>query len=495
MAEFFQRLSIRGKLVALVMVASVSAVLLMAALAMANEVLEASRRAEEQLTTLARVIGSRSTGALTFDDRATARENLDALRVTSEVVYAAILDREGEIFAQYGDGAAAGNLGAGSLLPGSLEIRQGIELEGERIGDIQIVASLAGVYARLGGYLLLLLGIVLACTAVAFALGSRMQRVVSAPILNLRQAMQRVSEARDYSVRVQERRHDELGVLVDGFNHMLAQIQLRDAELARYSSGLEQQVAERTAELYEANRKRLHWLEMVARFLRHELKNATVGMKTSIDLIERRSGNPALAVYVERARKSMLFMNDLLDSVGNATTLEAAFHKEHRQPLDLQALVEGRLQDYQGLYPVAMVLDGVEEPLWIRGNEVRLVQMLDKLVANAVEHCSAGSTVRLVLAREGDRARLSVIDVGDALPEDKEGIFELFVSMRGANRKRDDNYGLGLYIVRLIVESHGGQVEARDLAGDTGAEFLVTLPLTSPAKPKAAKSQAEANAR
>jgi K+-sensing histidine kinase KdpD len=81
------------------------------------------------------------------------------------------------------------------------------------------------------------------------------------------------------------------------------------------------------------------------------------------------------------------------------------------------------------------------------------------------------------LQKSDRQALLSVIDEGVKLPEDKNRIFELFVSMRDPKRKKNDNLGLGLYIVKLIAESHRGHVQAKDLEQKEGAEFTVTLPL------------------
>jgi signal transduction histidine kinase len=99
--------------------------------------------------------------------------------------------------------------------------------------------------------------------------------------------------------------------------------------------------------------------------------------------------------------------------------------------------------------------------------------LLDKLVNNAVEHVGEGRQIELHLSRELEFALLEVANRGDALPEDKESIFQLFASGKGSDGK---NIGLGLHIVRLITEAYGGSVQAVDLHDPPGACFEVRWP-------------------
>lgn len=289
--------------------------------------------------------------------------------------------------------------------------------------------------------------------------------------------MDTVSTQQDYSVRVGGRADDELGALIVGFNGMLRQIQLRDVELARHSANLEAEVAARTNELSEATRKQILWLQTLARFLRHELKNATVGVRTSLELIDRRTRDRGIDVYVQRARKSMHYMNTLLESVGNASSLEASIYQDARSRVDLSELISACMEEYRSSYSANRFVVKCGAGIAILGNKDRLRQMLDKLVSNAVEHSKPETPIIISLEQRENQAMLSIINEGAKMPEDKERIFELFVSMRDSKHRRNENLGLGLYIVKLVAESHGGQVEARDLEDKEGAIFSVMLPI------------------
>jgi len=486
-----RRFSIKNKLMLIMMTTSSAAIILMGAALLLQEAISGQRSIQQQLTILADVIGSGSIDAITANDSAAAQERLDALAVERDIVYAAIERDDGSIVAEIGEppGSAlepkgvrmlGGDEGLLSyvLIPDEIGIARSIRLAQERIGTIRIVSSLERFKTGLVQFLTLVIVIAMLSGLAACLLCSRLNKLVSDPILRLRQAMQTVSEKRDYSVRVDTNAKDESGVLAAGFNHMLDRIQSYDTELAIRSSRLEKEVAARTLELTASNRKRIVWLETMARFLRHELKNSTVGVKTSLDLIERRaSRNQPIDVYLGRARKSMANMNTLLTSAGDASTLEATLYQEPRHRLDLSALIRYEIDQYRSIYPETTVIADCQDEIFVLGNDSRLVQMLDKLVSNAVEHADDRTPVTVSLKKPGNEAQLMVSNEGVALPKDKERLFDLFVSLRSPERKTGDNCGLGLYIVRLVAESHAGYLESRDIGGGrVGAVFTVTLP-------------------
>lgn len=115
--------------------------------------------------------------------------------------------------------------------------------------------------------------------------------------------------------------------------------------------------------------------------------------------------------------------------------------------------------------------------LIVLGNDARLIQLLDKLISNAVDHSDRRTPIEVIVKPQHDKALLVVTNEGDNLPKDKQMIFDLFISFRTLERKTGENFGLGLYIVKLIAESHGGYVTAHELDMGTGAVFEVTLPL------------------
>jgi signal transduction histidine kinase len=484
-------LPIKTKLIAMMMITATIAMLLMATVILINEAITKRDAIIAELATLAEVIGSRSTGSLTFNDPRTALENLNALAVKQNIIYAAIFDEHDQLFVEYQSGVhiktnspsesswfiqLLQQLSMG-MLTDTIEVSKPVLLEDQHIGEIRIISSMNPFYDNLMNYLGWVGIIVLGCFGLSLVVSARLHKLISDPILELNQATNTVSAGNDYSIRIPSNRDDELGNLIDGFNTMLKQIEIRDQQLADYSNQVKAQVEERTGELIQANQRRIQWLETMARFLKHELKNATVGVKSSLELIERRSQQPSIEIYIGRARKSLAFMSVLLDSVSSASSLEATVYKESLNPVDLATLVKSQVDDYRSFYPQYTLIDDCDSEINILGNEDRLKQLLDKLVTNAFEHSQLNTPIIIRAINRYDCAELSVINEGVNLPKDKDVIFDLFISLRDAEHWKSDSLGLGLYLVKLIAESHGGFVVAKDRDDKNGAIFTVTIPL------------------
>lgn len=486
-----RNLSIKAKLIFMMTITTGISILFMAFIISINAVLVKHDSITTELLTLAEVIGSQSTGAIEFDDPNTAREYLNALSVKKNIIYAAILLENGQIFAAYAPHSNSHNslqvdstpplkllqkLSMGRL-DDTITISKAIYFEQQRIGEIQIVSSLMPFYLHLVNYFSWVGIIVLVCFVLGLAVSSRLHRLISSPIIKLNHATKKVSKDNAYWVRIPNDRNDELGHLIDSFNHMLEQVEIRNQQLADYSNQLEVQVEERTEKLMQVNERRIQWLENMAGVLKHELKNSTIGIKSSLELIERRAQKCSIDIYLNRAKKSLHYMNILLDSISNASSIEATVYKEPLSPLDFTSFIKAQVDEYRSYYPQYKLIDTCDPNIIILGNENRLKQLLDKLVSNAFEYCYPHSPILINVLKKHNSMELSVINEGINLPNDKEHIFDLFVSLRDSEHKKIDSMGLGLYLVQLISESHGGSVKARDRKDKEGAVFTVKIPL------------------
>lgn len=488
---WLRNLPIKMKLIAMMTINTGIAVVIMAICIAMNKAITERDTFKTELSNLAQVIGSRSTSALSFNDAPTAVENLNALAANQSIIYAAMYQQDGALFADFRSTGHSSDRFTTSrpvlkqkldrlfliTLSDKMLIKQDIRLEGEKIGEINIIASLNTFYRNLVDYLTYVAFIGVACFGVSFIVSTRLHHLISEPVIELCHTTDLISKKNDYSIRLRERRYDEFGMLISGFNHLLEQIQNRDQALALYSTELQSQVAERTQELVESNQKRITWLENMARFLKHELKNSTVGIKTSLELMERHVTDKSLEVYLERVRRSLKFMNVLLTNISNASSLEASVYQESLSPLNFSDFIVSQLNEYHSIYPEFILTDQCEPGIVIKGNTDRLKQMFDKIISNAFEHCRPGTPIRISLSKIDAHAQLSICNDGVRLPENKEIIFDLFVSLRDAEHRKNDNLGLGLYLVKLIAESHDGRVFAEDLDEGEGAMFSVLIPL------------------
>ncbi len=214
---------------------------------------------ESQLSALAEVIGSNTTAALEFEDASAAAEALGSLRAQPHIVEACIYTRNGEVLAKYAAAGSSPNFVPPApqadlerlALARNVIVFRRIRLNGGVIGTVYLESDILQLEAHTRRLLATMFGLILVSLVAASALSSRLQRSVSGPILDLAWTAQKVSSAKDYSIRVKKPSDDEIGFLFDRFNEMLGQIQEHEAALQAAHAELERRVVERTRELAE----------------------------------------------------------------------------------------------------------------------------------------------------------------------------------------------------------------------------------------------------
>lgn len=220
--------------------------------------------------------------------------------------------------------------------------------------------------------------------------------------------------------------------------------------------------------------ERTRWLQIITDFLRHELKNSLIGVRSSLELIERRNDNNDLQPYILRAEKSTGFMKRLLDEASSATNLESALASIQIEKIDISELIEFKLIEYREQYPECAFELQKESVIYTDCDVDRMVQVLDKLINNAVEHGNPDHPVVIDLCKNNQSTIITVTNFGEPLAIDDEDIFEPFVSHKG--KSAEGGFGFGLYVVKRVIEAHGGTVTAKSLTNPEGAAFTLTLP-------------------
>jgi dedicated sortase system histidine kinase len=219
--------------------------------------------------------------------------------------------------------------------------------------------------------------------------------------------------------------------------------------------------------------------EQLASRLSHELRTPVAVVKSSLENLRAHPVPADANVYLERAQGGLDRLSQILTRMSEATRLEQSLHEVERERCDVAALVSACVDGYRGAYPHAVFAVTAPEPVMIDGAPDLIAQMLDKLVANAIEFATPGTPVAVTVERAGAFARIAVANQGAPLPEGmRERLFESMVSARSATQGNGTPHlGLGLYIVRLIAEFHGGHAQASDLPGRRGVVVAVSLPL------------------
>jgi dedicated sortase system histidine kinase len=220
------------------------------------------------------------------------------------------------------------------------------------------------------------------------------------------------------------------------------------------------------------------YLEAMAGRLSHELRTPVAVVRSSLDNLKSHELPPEARVYVERAGEGVERLARLISRLSEATRLEQLLESAGRERFDLGAVVAGCVEGYRAAYPARpFEYRPPAEPVWMLGVPDAFAQLLDKLAENANDFAPAATAVRISLSANGPRATLAVENDGPALPQSMlAGLFDSMVSLRPAPSGREGAHlGLGLSIVRLVAEFHGGRVRAANRSGGGGVRFEVEV--------------------
>src|SRR5688500_2386280 len=499
-----RNLSITRKLTLLAMLTSGIAVFLSSASFLIYDLVTFRNLLRQDLMTEAEIVAYNSAAAMAFNDDASATVQLSALGARSDLVTAVLYDSNGRVFAHYyRSGEPTPDLptpqeGKSSHFTGKhMEVFSDVSLRGERLGtlflrsDMQRWNTRARQYAGILGIFVLISG------SIAWFVSSRLQGLVSGPILDLEQTMRTVSVEKNYAVRAVKTSGDETGRLIDGFNTMLAEIQHRDKALQRANTDLKTRTQELEDEIIhrkqmqqellnakdaaeDASRAKSAFLANMSHELRTPL-NAIIGYSEMLEEDTRQSGPPENVRDLQRIQAAGKHLLSLINVVLDLSKIEAGKMTLHVETFAVAPTVEEMITTLQ---PAAernfnrLVLRMADDLGSMHADVTKVRQILFNLLSNACKFTKHGTVTLDVERRQGreDRLVFRVSDTGIGMtPQQQTNLFQYFTQADSSTARKYGGTGLGLAISQRFTHLMRGEIHVTSTSGE-GSVFTLELP-------------------
>ncbi len=220
--------------------------------------------------------------------------------------------------------------------------------------------------------------------------------------------------------------------------------------------------------------------------LGHELRNPVMALGGGLKLLERRGDVPELAREIRaQMDRQVAHLARLVEDLLDISRIDQGKISLRKERVSLQAVL-GFAVEASGPQIEAgrhtLSLDVLDEPTWLDADPTRLAQVLSNLLNNAAKYTPPGGHIRLAAHLDGGFAVVEVTDNGVGVPEDMQAkIFELFAQAPSSSTRAQEGLGIGLALVRQLVELHGGSIAMSSPGANLGSTFKVRLPIPDPA--------------
>jgi two-component system, OmpR family, sensor kinase len=349
------------------------------------------------------------------------------------------------------------------------------QLTDQTVANAQAASNRLGVAYR-QAFWLIIFGIVIAGVMVVAAL-IHVTRSISSPLLHLADRMRQLAANNTNTEIPETERRDEIGKMAQAtvvFRNNAIELMRSQRILARQAAMLEEQLAqEQRLALLQRN-----FVSMAS----HEFRTPLTNIDGHARRLSKLKDSVAPKEIDERAgkiRAAVLRLTHLIDNLLNSGRVIDGGAELYFQPaeMDMTALLHEVCQLHREMVPSAQIVErfSAASPLPIIGDSKLLFQVFSNLLSNAVKYSPAGGAIEVEAGRVGDPVVVTVADHGIGIPAgDLDHLFERY--HRGSNVSGIVGTGVGLYLVKLAIDLHGGRIEVHSKEGE-GSRFSVTLPV------------------
>jgi signal transduction histidine kinase len=214
--------------------------------------------------------------------------------------------------------------------------------------------------------------------------------------------------------------------------------------------------------------------------LGHELRNPITALIGGLHLLEKRDGTPAARDIRQGMGRHLKHISRLVEDLLDIGRIDQGKISLQKERLHLQDVIDFAVETVRPAIEEAghaLHLDVATHPIWLDADHARLAQIVGNLIGNAAKYTPPGGKIRLACQKDGPWARLEVADNGIGIAPDKQGrIFDIFEQVGTEGGAAQDGLGIGLALVKQLVELHGGEIRLKHSAPGEGSTFALHLP-------------------
>lgn len=269
---------------------------------------------------------------------------------------------------------------------------------------------------------------------------------------------------------------------VNGRDEYLRHLEEQRGQEARHAQRL---LEEQAAALKEADRRKNEFLAILA----HELRNPLAPIRNAVQVLSLLDSDPAAQWPREVIERQVQQLNRMVDDLTDVSRITQSKFSLQREPVRVSTVLAQAVETSRPLIDARkhqLTVVPPAEPVWLEGDEIRLAQVVSNLLNNAAKYTEEGGQIWLTAEQKGNEAVIRVRDTGIGIPADVlPRVFEPFMQEERLPDRAHGGLGIGLALVRSLVELHGGKVEAKSDGRGKGSEFVLHLPISQQTPPAA----------